>query len=98
MLSWVHTKMVELMAGDEGTYEDLYGSFSRSTQDWMGEFHPPEGRQGVSEGFMNLMIGSLRPKWRRNSQDAARRSPETVNLVFAPLTKMSVYEWQVLVY
>ena len=50
---------------NEGTYEDLYNAFSRPICDWMAEFHPPdEGREKLSEGFMNVIIESLGDKWR----------------------------------
>ena len=33
LLNWVHIKMVVKMEANEGTYEDLYNLFSRTTQD-----------------------------------------------------------------
>ena len=98
----VYMKIVDLMTEKQGTYENLYNAFSRSIQDWTGEFNAPqEQRQrGINENLiMDLMIRSLGLTWKRESRDDARRCiPEAVETVFTLLPQMSVYEWKVLVY
>ena len=65
----------------------------------MEEFNPPaEGRKEVSKGFMNVITGSLGNKWKRDSREAAKYSPEMINQVSALLPQMSIYEWKILMY
>ena len=68
-------------------------------RDWVAESHPPdEGREGLSEGFMNEFIASLGDKWRRESRDSRGYDAGMVNRVFSLLPYMNVYEWRILMY
>ena len=65
----------------------------------MAEFHPPdEGRERLSEGFMNVIVGSLGEKWKRELRETMKYEAGMVKRVFALLPQLSVYEWKILTY
>ena len=44
-----HMKIVEMIAEEQGTYEDFYNTFSQSIQDWLVESNASLSRQQTND-------------------------------------------------